>query len=60
MEEESFEVQAKVKSQIPDRGAVQQCKRPEIEMLRTRHYSEYDTYFSFDDPNAGPPALPGG
>ena len=29
------------------------CNDPEIEILRKRHYREYDTYFSFEDPDQG-------
>ncbi len=52
LEEESFEVQVKVR--IDDREMVRQAlQRPEIEVLRTRHYRQFDTYFSFDDPSQG-------
>lgn len=45
-EAESFEVQAKVS--IPDSAAVMaMLSSNEIEVLRHRHYHEYDTYFSF-------------
>jgi 5-methylthioadenosine/S-adenosylhomocysteine deaminase len=46
MEEESFEIQAKVplSSIQPVLDALQ---KPEIEIIRTRHYREYDTYFYF-------------
>lgn len=48
-EEESFEVQAKVR--IPDPAPVLEALTlPGIEILRKRHYHEYDTYFMFDDP----------
>jgi 5-methylthioadenosine/S-adenosylhomocysteine deaminase len=51
-EEESFEVQAKVA--LPDmQGALTAIQRPDFEILRHRHYKEYDTYFSFDDPDQG-------
>jgi 5-methylthioadenosine/S-adenosylhomocysteine deaminase len=51
-EEESFEIQAKV--QIPNREAVlARLQQPEIEILRTRHYREYDTYFSFHNSEDG-------
>ena len=51
-EEESFEVQAKVK--ITDRSKVQLAlNHPSIEILRTRHYRQYDTYFLFADPDQG-------
>lgn len=51
-EAESFEVQAKVR--ITDTSLVLEAlKKPEIEILHERHYREYDTYFSFDDPKQG-------
>jgi 5-methylthioadenosine/S-adenosylhomocysteine deaminase len=51
-EEESFEVQAKVAiSEIEPILAA--LKRPEIEIIRQRHYREYDTYFLFEDPKQG-------
>jgi 5-methylthioadenosine/S-adenosylhomocysteine deaminase len=52
MEQESFEVQVKVK--VPDREPiVRAMKQPEIEMIRRRHYHEHDVYFFFDDPSQG-------
>ena len=51
-EEESFEVQMKVR--IDNREAILQAlKSSSVQILRTRHYREYDTYFSFDDPSQG-------
>ncbi|RPI35156.1 MAG: amidohydrolase [Chloroflexota bacterium] len=51
-EVESFEVQAKVR--IPDIAPVMEAlDKPGIEVLRFRHYHEYDTYFSFLDPEQG-------
>lgn len=49
-EEESFEVQAKVL--VEDPVAIRQTieSHPEIEILRRRHYQEYDTYFLFSPP----------
>lgn len=52
MEQESFEVQVKVKITEPG-PIVQAMKRPEIEIIRQRHYSEHDIYFFFDDPLQG-------
>jgi 5-methylthioadenosine/S-adenosylhomocysteine deaminase len=52
MEEESFEVQVKVKITEPDR-VVEAMKREEIEVVRKRHYREHDVYFFFDDPAQG-------
>ncbi|MBP1700988.1 MAG: putative hydrolase [Chloroflexi bacterium] len=51
-EVESFEVQAKVR--IPDPEVVLAALNlPEIEILRQRHYHEFDTYFMFEDPKQG-------
>ena len=51
-EEESFEVQAKVP--LKDISLILSAlQNPEIEIIRRRHYQEYDTYFSFDDPEQG-------
>lgn len=51
-EQESFEVQAKVpvKDTAPILATLNQ---PQIEILRKRHYREYDVYFSFDEPEQG-------
>ena len=51
-EEESFEVQTKVKlgKQVDVESALAASG---LEILRTRHYREYDVYFSFDDPSQG-------
>jgi 5-methylthioadenosine/S-adenosylhomocysteine deaminase len=52
MEEESFEVQVKVPlSDI--KPVLESLKNPELEILRFRHYRQYDTYFSFADPLQG-------
>jgi 5-methylthioadenosine/S-adenosylhomocysteine deaminase len=52
MEQESFEVQVKVKVTEPDQ-LVQKMKRPEIEVTAYKHYHQYDNYFIFDDPSQG-------
>lgn len=52
MEQESFEVQVKVKVTEPDQ-LVQKMKRPEIEITAHKHYHQYDDYFLFDDPAQG-------
>ena len=52
IEEESFEVQVKVKITEPA-PIVEAMKRPELEVIRQRHYSEHDIYFFFDDPSQG-------
>jgi 5-methylthioadenosine/S-adenosylhomocysteine deaminase len=52
MEEESFEVQVKVK--LADPAKVKEgLERPEIEIGRVRHYDQHDTYFLFEDPAQG-------
>jgi 5-methylthioadenosine/S-adenosylhomocysteine deaminase len=51
-EAESFEVQAKVK--IPEtQSIIDAFEKPEIDIIYTRHYHEYDTYFFFDDQQQG-------
>ncbi|MDP1547866.1 MAG: amidohydrolase family protein, partial [Anaerolineales bacterium] len=52
MEQESFEVQVKVKVTEPAL-LVQKMKREEIEVTAHKHYQQYDNYFLFDDPNQG-------
>ena len=52
MEQESFEVQVKVKVTEPDL-LVQKMKRPEIEITASKHYHQYDDYFLFEDPSQG-------
>jgi 5-methylthioadenosine/S-adenosylhomocysteine deaminase len=52
MEEESFEVQVKVKIPDPDK-LVQALKRPEIKINAKKHYHQFDDYFLFDDPSQG-------
>jgi 5-methylthioadenosine/S-adenosylhomocysteine deaminase len=52
LEQESFEVQVKVKLADPD-VVIQALKRPEITIIRKRHYREHDVYFFFDDPAQG-------
>jgi 5-methylthioadenosine/S-adenosylhomocysteine deaminase len=51
-EAESFEVQAKVRIADPA-PVLAALQRPEVEILRSRHYHEFDTYFLFDDPRQG-------
>jgi len=51
-EEESFEVQTKVRIEDPA-PVLEAIQKPEIEILRTRHYHEFDTYFLFDSPEQG-------
>jgi 5-methylthioadenosine/S-adenosylhomocysteine deaminase len=52
MEQESFEVQVKVKVTEPDQ-LVEKMKRAEIEVTAYKHYQQYDNYFLFDDPSQG-------
>jgi 5-methylthioadenosine/S-adenosylhomocysteine deaminase len=52
MEEESFEVQVKVKITEAD-PIIQALMRDEIDILYERHYRQHDAYFSFDDPSQG-------
>lgn len=48
-EEESFEVQAKVPiTQLEP--VLKILEHPEFEIIRTRHYRQYDVYFNFDAP----------
>ena len=52
MQEESFEVQVKVR--IPDPEIILKAlQESSLETLYHRHYHEYDTYFVFADPNQG-------
>lgn len=51
-EEESFEIQVKVP--VTHRESITNAlSHPEIEVLRKRHYREFDTYFSFTDEEQG-------
>lgn len=52
MEEESFEVQVKVKITEPAK-LVEAMKRPEIEINAFKHYQQFDDYFIFEDPSQG-------
>jgi len=52
MEQESFEVQVKVRITHPDR-VLQNLKQPEIQITAHKHYRQYDDYFTFDDPTQG-------
>jgi 5-methylthioadenosine/S-adenosylhomocysteine deaminase len=51
-EEESFEVQVKVKIAEPDR-VVEALMRNEIDIIYERHYRQHDAYFIFDDEAQG-------
>jgi 5-methylthioadenosine/S-adenosylhomocysteine deaminase len=52
LEQESFEVQVKVRIAEPV-SIAQALNRPEIEIVRKRHYREHDVYFFFEDPSQG-------
>jgi 5-methylthioadenosine/S-adenosylhomocysteine deaminase len=52
MEEESFEVQVKIKITDPD-AIIEKITSSDLPIIRKRHYHEYDTYFYFDDPDQG-------
>lgn len=52
MEEESFEVQAKVHIKDPD-SIITALEKEAINITYTRHYHEYDTYFFFEDEEQG-------
>jgi len=51
-EQESYEVQVKVKVEDPQ-TVIEKLLNSELEILYSRHYHEYDTYFEFDDPEEG-------
>jgi len=51
-EGESYEVQAKVQISDPS-PIIKALEKPEVEIVYTRHYHEYDTYFNFTDPTQG-------
>jgi 5-methylthioadenosine/S-adenosylhomocysteine deaminase len=52
IQEESYEVQIKVR--LPDQTSViKKLENLDLDVLRTAHYLEYDTYFSFSDRNQG-------
>jgi len=52
LEQETFEVQVKVKLTEPD-SVIHALSQPEIDVVRRRHYREHDAYFFFDDPSQG-------
>ncbi len=52
MEQESFEVQVKVKVTEPDQ-LVQKMNHPQIEINAHKHYHQYDEYYLFDEPSQG-------
>jgi 5-methylthioadenosine/S-adenosylhomocysteine deaminase len=48
IEEESFEVQVKVKLDDPDL-VLAALQSPEVEIIYQKHYRQYDSYFYFED-----------
>jgi len=52
-EQESFEVQVKVKLESPDKVVEALLSSDEITVIRSVHYHQYDTYFFFEDPAQG-------
>jgi 5-methylthioadenosine/S-adenosylhomocysteine deaminase len=52
LEQETFEVQVKVKIADPD-AITQALQQPEITVIRKRHYHEHDVYFFFEDLSQG-------
>ncbi|MBP6178352.1 MAG: amidohydrolase family protein [Anaerolineales bacterium] len=52
MEQESFEVQVKVKLTDPDQ-LVENMQRDEIKVNAYKHYLQYDEYYLFSDPAQG-------
>jgi 5-methylthioadenosine/S-adenosylhomocysteine deaminase len=52
MEQESFEVQSKVHIKDPD-AVINAIYKEDIDLIYTRHYHEYDTYFFFEDESQG-------
>jgi 5-methylthioadenosine/S-adenosylhomocysteine deaminase len=51
-QQESYEVQVKVRLDDPQ-PVIQRLTSNEFEVVRRAHYYEFDTYFSFDDPEQG-------
>jgi 5-methylthioadenosine/S-adenosylhomocysteine deaminase len=51
-EEESFEVQVKVKLADPA-PVLKALMKPEIEIMRKKHFHQHDAYFTFSDPAQG-------
>ncbi|RME90892.1 MAG: amidohydrolase [Anaerolineae bacterium] len=52
MEQESFEVQVKVRLDDPER-VIAALQSPQITIIRHKHYRQYDNYFFFADPQQG-------
>jgi 5-methylthioadenosine/S-adenosylhomocysteine deaminase len=52
MEQESFEIQIKVRIDN-DAPILEAIRKSDVKVIRERRYKEYDTYFSFGDPEQG-------
>jgi 5-methylthioadenosine/S-adenosylhomocysteine deaminase len=52
MEQESFEIQVKIPVE-DTQPILEALENPDIKIIRRRQYREYDTYFSFEDPEQG-------
>ncbi len=52
VEQESYEVQAKVKVDDPQ-SVIDKLMASDLEIIYDRHYHEYDTYFEFEDSDEG-------
>jgi 5-methylthioadenosine/S-adenosylhomocysteine deaminase len=51
-QQESYEVQVKVRIDDPQ-SLIERLEGGSFQIVRRAHYQEYDTYFSFDDPEQG-------
>lgn len=51
-QEQSYEVQIKVQVADPQ-PIIAMLRQGELDVVRSAHYREYDTYFNFDDPREG-------
>jgi 5-methylthioadenosine/S-adenosylhomocysteine deaminase len=51
-EEESFEVQVKVRIEDPELS-ITNLNKPEFQIIRKKHYHQHDIYFKFADPSQG-------
>jgi 5-methylthioadenosine/S-adenosylhomocysteine deaminase len=52
-QQESFEVQAKLRIEDPQQVIAAIEGNPDVEVIYHRHYHEFDTYFQFSDPGQG-------
>ena len=52
-----MQVKARVASEAP---VLPCCRSKQVTVVRSSHYHQYDTYWSFDDPGSGLAALPRG